>query len=445
MAHFIPAGFLVNETGEILQFRGDTSAYLLPVSGDATLGLTRLLRPELHLDARGALIEAVRTKSASRRDRVLFDNQLHVLEVLPVPYGGRLGQYYLIAIHAQGAGLGTQVTSDYVALNSREEDLERHILVLTEELEHTRGQLKSVISEYEATNEELRTSNEEVLSSNEELQSTNEELKTAKEELESTNTELESVNRQIEERNAQLALSNDDLTNLIEGIPVPVLLLDRELNIRHFSPQAALLFKLDAGNIGQPLTKSKMRFNADVISRLLRDVISDLVPAEEELADSDGRWFLTQARAYRTNDHRIEGAVVTFQDIHRLKRALADSELARKEAEKASSAKNDFLALVSHELRSPLNAISGWASVLSRVTASKTVDDIVLKGIETIERSCRTQAQLIDDLLDMVRISSGRLALDIRPVDFSAIVRAVVEGSAPQRSGARHILVCRWH
>ncbi len=89
------------------------------------------------------------------------------------------------------------------------------------------------------------------------------------------------------------------------------------------------------------------------------------------------------------------------------RKALLDRErAARAEAERMSHAKDDFLATLSHELRTPLNAILGWAQVL-RITARSTEE--MLAGLETIERNARVQTQLIDDLLDMSRINSGKL------------------------------------
>ncbi len=81
---------------------------------------------------------------------------------------------------------------------------------------------------------------------------------------------------------------------------------------------------------------------------------------------------------------------------------------ARNEAEEANRAKDFFLAVVSHELRSPLNAILGWSKIL----LTKTVDEATRKNaLETIEKSARSQAKLIDDLVDSARVSSGKLRL----------------------------------
>jgi len=115
-------------------------------------------------------------------------------------------------------------------------------------------------------------------------------------------------------------------------------------------------------------------------------------------------------------------------------RAAADREtlleserFARTEAERMSAMKDEFLATLSHELRTPLSAILGWAQVL-RYSAT---DPDLAKGLETIERNARIQKQLIEDLLDMSRITSGKLRLDIQAVQPVTFVEAAIETTRP--------------
>ena len=111
------------------------------------------------------------------------------------------------------------------------------------------------------------------------------------------------------------------------------------------------------------------------------------------------------------------------------RKALLDSErAARAEAERVNDTKDEFLATLSHELRTPLNAILGWAQVL-RIT-SRSADEL-RAGLEIIERNARVQAQLIDDLLDMSRINSGKLRLDVQPVHPLSCVEAAIETVTP--------------
>ena len=107
---------------------------------------------------------------------------------------------------------------------------------------------------------------------------------------------------------------------------------------------------------------------------------------------------------------------------------LERERAARSAAERMSSMKDEFLATLSHELRTPLNAILGWAQVL-RSAPRETSD--MMKGLETIERNARVQTQLIEDLLDMSRITSGKLRLDVEPLSLAAIIDAALETVRP--------------
>jgi PAS domain S-box-containing protein len=108
-------------------------------------------------------------------------------------------------------------------------------------------------------------------------------------------------------------------------------------------------------------------------------------------------------------------------------RLLASERAARTEAERANRIKDDFLATLSHELRTPLNAIVGWSQVLKGDQVSR---QDVTEGIDAIDRNARAQAQLIADLLDVSRITSGKLRLDVRPVDLAATVDEALEAVA---------------
>jgi PAS domain S-box-containing protein len=109
-------------------------------------------------------------------------------------------------------------------------------------------------------------------------------------------------------------------------------------------------------------------------------------------------------------------------------RLYSSAQNARRTADVANRAKDEFLAVVSHELRTPLNAIMGWAKLLS----AQGFDERRRQGaIETIERNAIAMAQLIEDLLDMSRVISGKMRLEVQHVDFSAVIKAAIESVRP--------------
>ena len=111
------------------------------------------------------------------------------------------------------------------------------------------------------------------------------------------------------------------------------------------------------------------------------------------------------------------------------RKALLESErAARAAAERLSEVKDEFLATLSHELRTPLNAILGWAQVLR---SRRPGESDYLKGLETIERNARVQARLIEDLLDMSRITAGTIRLEIQHVDLVALIDTAIDAVRP--------------
>jgi len=107
---------------------------------------------------------------------------------------------------------------------------------------------------------------------------------------------------------------------------------------------------------------------------------------------------------------------------------LLRAERARTEAEAANRIKDEFLATLSHELRTPLTSLLGWSSVLRE---AKRDEKVLNQGLEAIDRNAKVQAQLIDDLLDVSRIVSGKLNLDVRPLDIVSVTRAAINVVQP--------------
>jgi PAS domain S-box-containing protein len=116
------------------------------------------------------------------------------------------------------------------------------------------------------------------------------------------------------------------------------------------------------------------------------------------------------------------------QKEQQLSDLLQREQNARRSAEEASRIKDEFLATVSHELRTPLNAILGWSKLLSAGTLDEKA---AARALVTVERNARSQAQLIDDLLDISRIITGKLRLEIYPLDLSRVIEAAIEAVRP--------------
>src|SRR5262249_53030453 len=175
--------------------------------------------------------------------------------------------------------------------------------------------LQSIIEEQESSNEELRSANEEIQSSNEELRSTNEELESAKEELQSINEELNTVNEELQNRNAELAQNSNDLSNLLNNVNIPILMLGNDLRIRRFTPAAGRTLSLGPADVGRPIQDINLNLEAPDMPHLIAEVLSSLTPKDMDVKDFSERPYLLRIRPYRTEDNRIDGAVLVLVDL----------------------------------------------------------------------------------------------------------------------------------
>lgn len=159
--------------------------------------------------------------------------------------------------------------------------------------------------------------------------------------------------------------------------------------------------------------------------------------SEFRIINSDGtvRWIAARGKTQLDETGNPLSMMGVIREITEIK--IASEELAqiyererkaRDEAEEANKMKDYFLAFVSHELRSPLNAILGWTKILRTKTLDK---EATLNALETIERSARSQAKLIEDLVDSTRIASGKLRLEFRPTNLFEVVRTVYNSQKP--------------
>jgi PAS domain S-box-containing protein len=160
----------------------------------------------------------------------------------------------------------------------------------------------------------------------------------------------------------------------------------------------------------------------EALERDVAEALRERQPLERELrvrrsADGEYRWHLAHVLPQLDADGALGGWIATATDIHVEKEA-------RQEVERASRAKDEFLATVSHELRNPLNAILGWTRMLR---AGKLDGGRAARALETVERNAAMQAALIEDMLDVSRIITGKLVLDVGTVDLGAVVAAALD------------------
>src|SRR5437016_637579 len=316
LSKYAPAGVLVNEAAEILQFRGHTSPYLEPAPGQASLNLLKMAREGLLMELRVAIDKARKQNAPVRRERLSIKQDggsvQVTLEVIPMRGPARERNYLVLFERVPPSMPGS--TTPSATLRPKRTATARQIENLRQELTATKEFLQSIIQEREAANEELQAANEELQSSNEELQSTNEELETAKEELQSVNEELTTVNEELQQRNAELSQVNNDLNNLFAGISIPIIMLGGDGRIRRFTPTAGKVLSLIPADLGRPIGDIRLNPDLSDLEQVCKHVIDTATVAEREVRDRDGRWYSLRVRPYETADNQIDGTVITLTD-----------------------------------------------------------------------------------------------------------------------------------
>jgi two-component system CheB/CheR fusion protein len=159
----------------------------------------------------------------------------------------------------------------------------------------------------------------------EELQSVNEELETSKEEMRSLNEELQAVNAELEARVEELSLANDDMQNLLDATGNATVFLDDELIIKRYTEPAERVIRLIPSDVGRPIGDLVSRIQYDWLVEDAQEVLRTLALKETKIRADKNTWYLMRILPYRTAENVIEGLVITFVDITRIK-TLQESE-----------------------------------------------------------------------------------------------------------------------
>ena len=543
----VPMGFLMNEANELLHSFGDINSIVRFPSGRVSNNLLDMLPSDLRTLLIGAIQKAARTDEIATFDRVKVNSvdsitEYHVtVKQLRLQSSGK--RYTFVSF------LPLETVSDQVAVdgesgpvaNIDELALDR-IRVLETELRHSRENLQATIEELESSNEELQATNEEMVASNEELQSTNEELH-------SVNEELYTVNAEYQKKISELTELSHDMDNLLTSTDVHTLFLDEQLFIRKFTPRMGVVFNLIGTDVGRNIRGFSHNIPCDDLLGKITQVVDNGGRYDEEIAMSDGSFFLLRILPYR-NENEFAGVVLTLVEITESKEAEArfratfdtaavgiahialdgkwlrvndrlcsilgysrkelltktfqditypkDADLNRVEhqalirgdldrysvekryigkdgnlvwvsktvalqrglqgqpqyaiavvqdiakrktfesgLERSIEQRDRFLATLSHELRNPLAAVRHAIKLFRHSRSNEQQRSIALR---TIERQTGQMAFLLDDLLDVSRITQGKIVYDMRPLDLREVLQDAVDALRPTFEEHSHTL-----
>ncbi len=404
-----PAAVLCNSKHEWLYSLGPTERYLRLPPGHATPDLLAMARGALQARLRSALAQAAQdgARVTAPGGQVVRDGRAVPFDIDVQPLRNE-GEALLLVCFVDRPALPGQGPA---APSRGAAELER-------ELDAVRAELEDSARLLEASGEEQRAINEEALSVSEEYQSTNEELLTSKEELQSLNEELTALNSQLQETLERQRTTANDLQNILYSTDVATLFLDRELNIRFFTPATRALFNVIPGDIGRPLADLHPLAADAQLPDDARSVLHSLQPVEREVEVPGGAWFRRRILPYRTEGDGVEGVVITFTDITRRKQAAVALEEAKGAAEAANLAKSRFLAAASHDLRQPLQTLALLGGLLARTVAGDKAAGLVRRQDEMLG----AMSEMLDALLDLNQIEAGVMPVEVSDVRVGALL-----------------------
>ncbi|MDB5892832.1 MAG: signal transduction histidine kinase with CheB and CheR [Rhodoferax sp.] len=558
LEQLLPPSVLIDARLNILHLSDGAGRFMEHAGGVPSHNLLSNVSPELRLELRTALYAAAQSHASVdvRNVRIERGGQAREVHLSVRPFKSEDGTELALVVFEE-----LPVTAIIEDALPPDEATRNVMAQLEQENRQIKEHLQETVERSEASTEELKASNEELQAINEELRSATEELETSKEELQSTNEELTTVNYELKMKVEETGLINDDLHNLIATTDIATIFVDRGLQIKRFTPQAAMLFNLIATDIGRPLLDITHKLDYPTLGADAQMAFEVLRPVERSVRATDGRHFLARFLPYRTGEDKIIGAVLNFVDVtalhaaeekvrqnekrlrlaaeatrdfaiitlddtglvtgwnagatrlfqwtegeilgqpvstifteedvaggvhisgmrtarefgrvederwHRRKdgslfycsgvttrmdydgdlgfakfardmtenkrmavaqeQLLDEEQKVRQQVQAASSLKDEFLAVMSHELKHPLNLIYVNAELLMRLPEARQLGAVTRAGA-AIRRAADSQSKIIDDLLDLSRVRTGKMALHTADLALNDPVMSIVEAA----------------
>jgi two-component system CheB/CheR fusion protein len=427
LEQYAPASAIVDEGLNIVHLSSGAGRFLQLREGEPSHNVLTLARDDLRRALRMALHNAFEQGVPTTRQVRVDAGDSHArisIHVRPSRLEGAGSKFALIVFEdiADVAPTG-HVDSVDPRSQSAENDLE-------DELRHTKEELESTSAAHDRTMAELQTVNEELLSINEEQKAASEELETGREEIQSINEELTTINQEHQSTIEELKRTNADLQNLIESTEIGTIFLDRAMRVRRFTPAICALFNFIPTDQGRPLSHITHRLKYLELMADVEGVLASLERMEREVESDTGEAYIVRINPYRSLDGGTDGVVLTFFNNTLQHRVSEELRAAKTIAESADLAKGTFLATLSHEFRTPLNGILGYAELLE---IAGPLNSDQLQRVERIKAGSWHLVSLIDDILSFSRLDGGHEMVDYQPGDARVIAteaKALVEPAA---------------
>ncbi len=434
LAHNMPACAVVNNDMEILEFRGPVSMFLSHAAGKASLNILKMARAEFAFELRTAIARAFKTKQPIYKSGIeievesVFRMMSFEVRLLKIDWDEQL---MLIVFTLQEPIEKLAAGNSGSKGNSAQKD--RRIKKLAQELVTVRAEMNAIIESQEVTYEALQAANEEIVSTNEEFQTLNEELETSKEEMQASNEELLSTNQELQMRNDLLNESYEYSEAILAAIHEPMLVLNKSFHIKSANKAFYKKYRLNKA-------ETEGRFLFDLGEKhweipALNKVLGALVTHNTAFENFELRQIFPGVgeRTVLLNAHMIiqktsheKLILLAIEDItERTEYNQKENSLLQREkevAEIAVKAKQQFLSNMSHEIRTPLNAIVGFTKVVLKTE----LDAKQKEYLNAIKTSGDALVVLINDILDLAKVDSGKITFEQVPFRLFTSISAML-------------------
>ncbi len=450
-SRFMPAYVVINQSFDIIRFKGATASYLQHHTGKASLNIISMARPEIAFELRNAISQVIETKlEASKHGIEMQDgDKWETIAISVIPIAPDDSNTLLLVVFSNESNSDADLTKKSHGISAKKGQT---IKTLKAELAHVKAQMTALAEEKEKAYEVLQAINEEILTNNEEFQSMNEELDTSKEEVECANEELTTINQELQTRNEQLAEAYDFSEAITATMHEPMLVLDKDLRVRTCNTafcKTFLVMKTDTE--GRLLFElGNKQWDISDLRKLLENIgAQDKYVHNYELThvfpDIGKKTMLLNARRIEQKVSDKQLVLLAFTDITEITRkrkaetkglediislrtsALRDSNIAlagRNIAlQKMIKELETFTFISSHDLQEPLRKIRNFASTLlkeEKKNLSASGQDYLQRMSESVKRMQR----LIEDLLTYSRAKDATHSLE--ETDLNKVIAGVV-------------------
>lgn len=308
------AGIFIDKNFTVKEAIGDYRSYLSLPEKSFHLNITKMISSDLGIALNSALRKCSKDKEKVEVNniKVRSKDKTSLINLLIYPPSAEHLGYYFIVLHEGRVNETVKNIEKGHFKDLDGEHSDEYIQALKEELNDTETNLQQAIENLETANQELQSTNEEMLSANEELQSSNEELQ-------SLNEELHTLNTEHQQKINELIVLNDDLNNYLRNSEVGQVFIDSNLRVRKFNPVSTRMVNLIDSDIDRPLTHISTNLVRTDLTKKIKSVLESKQPIEKEVELTNGNICLMRVNPYIKQDKSIDGVVVSFIDISKLK------------------------------------------------------------------------------------------------------------------------------